>query len=742
MVLETKFYHPEQDMNQRITDTQWSIYGYISTLGENGCNEAIQYDHREEIMYHLAPQRQSSISWYPFKENATVLEIGAEFGAVTGAFCDKAAYVVTTEPSLFCSRVLAERYKDRDNLTIYAGLWENIEFLMKFDYIYVADLSDKIGNHAVEDVPYVCAIEKLSHYLKPDGKLILADENFLNLCRFQQEKSVLNPNTYVDKLHKAQIERILLKTGFEYYKFYYPLPDHHVTAKVFTDQALPTAIEWSTLYKSNTNDINLLASNMNVLTGLSENTMFSKVCPAFFIEASKENCVSNIRKADVLSQPETPALHTSFICQSLTGIEKSSRILDSIHVLDYDQVRMGHVLEIELDLLKKLQEVCDSHGLILYAIYGTLLGCVRRAGMIPGDDDIDVALSRKDYNRLMELREEFNGKYFLQTPENDNCFFGGYLKLRNRATTAIHPQNWWVDCCEGIAIDIFPLDNTFMNLKKEKWKQKRIMHLQRLLYAKAYGFYRNFYDMPFLKWKIYKYVGKLFTRKQLADKLNAMMAEGDSVRSPYGIYAHYLGNGHQIKYVDRNVFRTYVEMCYMNTNVNVPAGWDRALRCWYGERYMEPLVYNEGKQRHGFYNTELPYEIYKNRFRGLFHPGPVNGEQIVLFGDGYLYDAYFENFGEDIYRPEHIVNLYKGYNLAVIHGIQIEEFEEYNLSIEHKEKVYAVICAVDVFKAERILQEAGYKNYYIYWHSREWMLLSNPWVVMKSLLDNESIDLR
>ena len=35
-----------------------------------------------------------------------------------------------------------------------------------------------------------------------------------------------------------------------------------------------------------------------------------------------------------------------------------------------------------------------------------------------------------DYDKLMSLTEQFTGKYFLQTLENDDCFYGGWLYTR------------------------------------------------------------------------------------------------------------------------------------------------------------------------------------------------------------------------------------------------------------------------------------------------------------------------
>lgn len=63
------------------------------------------------------------------------------------------------------------------------------------------------------------------------------------------------------------------------------------------------------------------------------------------------------------------------------------------------------------DLLKKkltemlgwFHEFCVTHGLRYYALSGTMLGAVRHGGFIPWDDDIDVGMPRRDFERLSEL---------------------------------------------------------------------------------------------------------------------------------------------------------------------------------------------------------------------------------------------------------------------------------------------------------------------------------------------------
>ena len=61
------------------------------------------------------------------------------------------------------------------------------------------------------------------------------------------------------------------------------------------------------------------------------------------------------------------------------------------------------VKSIEKDILKKLLSVCEENNLRIFADGGTLLGAVREQHFISYDDDIDMAMLREDYDKLMEI---------------------------------------------------------------------------------------------------------------------------------------------------------------------------------------------------------------------------------------------------------------------------------------------------------------------------------------------------
>ena len=139
------------------------------------------------------------------------------------------------------------------------------------------------------------------------------------------------------------------------------------------------------------------------------------------------------------------------------------------------------VQEAELEILKKVIEICDKYHLRYYAVGGTLLGAVRHKGFIPWDDDIDIAIPRPDYNTFVELaRKELKDPYRLTTiDDHSDRIVYYYVKAENKAVFleqyARKNKNQ-----VPVWIDIFPFDGAPDNEETAKnWirKSKRLSSL-------------------------------------------------------------------------------------------------------------------------------------------------------------------------------------------------------------------------------------------------------------------------
>lgn len=121
-----------------------------------------------------------------------------------------------------------------------------------------------------------------------------------------------------------------------------------------------------------------------------------------------------------------------------------------------------------LDLLKWFHEFCVENNLRYYAIGGTMLGAMRHEGFIPWDDDIDLGMPRKDYERFLDLTEGKSiGQYKVESMRDGNDDFTYlFAKVYDTKTTLIERRKKIVK--RGVYLDIYPIDGTGNNLAESK----------------------------------------------------------------------------------------------------------------------------------------------------------------------------------------------------------------------------------------------------------------------------------
>lgn len=111
-------------------------------------------------------------------------------------------------------------------------------------------------------------------------------------------------------------------------------------------------------------------------------------------------------------------------------------------------------------ILDDFQTRCETIGVTPFLVYGSALGALRHGGFIPWDDDVDVAITREDWNVLKQNFDKvFSDKYDLEGPDykgKDSFSAWGKVFLKNTRYVELFNVNTPYN--KGIFIDIFIID--------------------------------------------------------------------------------------------------------------------------------------------------------------------------------------------------------------------------------------------------------------------------------------------
>ena len=113
-----------------------------------------------------------------------------------------------------------------------------------------------------------------------------------------------------------------------------------------------------------------------------------------------------------------------------------------------------------LEILIELDRICRKYEIKYSLEGGSLLGAIKYKGFVPWDDDIDVIMERKEYERFLKVcKRELNKEFFLQNNRTVYHFPLNYSKLHKRGTLYVQESIAHLKIHQGLFIDIFPVDH-------------------------------------------------------------------------------------------------------------------------------------------------------------------------------------------------------------------------------------------------------------------------------------------
>ena len=247
--------------------------------------------------------------------------------------------------------------------------------------------------------------------------------------------------------------------------------------------------------------------------------------------------------------------------------------------------------ELFLREFSALKAVCDEEGLTLLPVGGTLLGIVRFSDFIPWDDDLDLAMTRSDYEALYLQKDRLQEKGFILERYSGNRDFPfPYIKILFSDCIFTHIQDKTYGFDEDLipCIDLYPLD--YVGNTEQEWAAK----------LRAVNAVKRIYDIKNTPLRQIRHPLKraaaalihLIPQRMILCRFDRRMSAPAGKR----FVTRWRGGNYADHVYDAALWSPTTEMNLRGIPVLCPAGYDEILRNVYGD-YHKPYS-PEGKLRH------------------------------------------------------------------------------------------------------------------------------------------------
>ena len=245
---------------------------------------------------------------------------------------------------------------------------------------------------------------------------------------------------------------------------------------------------------------------------------------------------------------------------------------------------INELKQVQLNILISIHEFCVDHNINYSLSCGTLLGAIRHKGYIPWDDDIDIQLTRPEYNKLVKEFPAVFNNISLFSLERTIEWNRPYARAFNNQTIEKEGTNGDLEGI-GVGIDVFPIDNVPND--NDTW----------IRYNRSRLILQNAYQVKMMRWSKNRSFGKnlalLFFKIPLVPfSLQRLSLMIDRLAQQYNndftdfLYENCQGIGNGRKRFLSNDFAEYIDVEFEGHYLKSIKGYDDYLKNTYGN-YME-----------------------------------------------------------------------------------------------------------------------------------------------------------
>lgn len=256
--------------------------------------------------------------------------------------------------------------------------------------------------------------------------------------------------------------------------------------------------------------------------------------------------------------------------------EKQAFIMNEIHYANYE-------------LLKEFDRICKKNNIEYFICSGTTLGAVRHEDFIPWDDDVDIAIKRSEYDKLLTVLDQVSNDFIITYPTDDSVFFDMTVKLNyknSKLSKSTEETKYYKDKHNMISLDIFILDSTF-NSFKGKWQRFRLKMIYGQAMSKRFKIdYSKYSFLQKMQIFVLSRIGKIFSMERIWKKYDKVSKKYNNNEKA----KFYYSSNDLLEYIDILYPKYYFSEMTLGKIKNgffpIPKEYDKYLKKTYGD-YMQ-----------------------------------------------------------------------------------------------------------------------------------------------------------
>ncbi len=287
--------------------------------------------------------------------------------------------------------------------------------------------------------------------------------------------------------------------------------------------------------------------------------------------------------------------------------------------------KLTRIKDLELMMLKDIDDICNENDIKYFLCGGTMLGAVRYGHSIPWDDDLDIGMLRKDFDKFRTSALKQN-KDIYNYSSHWNKSGSHYIvdKIRLNGTYFSTKYSSIHEYPDGLFIDVLVYDQTSNNKLIGMLHSRTVHMLSKIIEIRWYNrprrnpnFRKEMVLLPFIRilplnaWhKLYEFVLTLYKNKKNAkyviDSTGKLQKKG-----PFSIEG--------LEDVQRVDFDGGFQ-------APIPADYTNYLTFDYGPGYLPEPPLTKRAAPHNFARIDLGEYIFETRTTPEYREVNVHGE--------------------------------------------------------------------------------------------------------------------